>query len=109
MPRSSNINDIMPGGSGPVGGSAARTGGGITGSGARNINPVYKETVPKQTRQAAESRTTKYNKKLKNQLKSPDTKESSDIHIAKNNSGGSKPFSKGNYTPMGPKVPNKKK
>jgi hypothetical protein len=87
----------------------ARGIGGITGGGGSNVNPVYRETVPKQKRQAAESKATKYNKKLKEQIKSADTKASSDIHIAKNPSGGSKPFSKGNYTPMGPKVPNKKK
>jgi len=90
-----------------VGGSS-RGAGGISGAAGRNVNPVYKETVPKQTRQASEARQTQYNKKLKNQLKSPDTKESSDIHVAKNQSGGSAPFSKGNYTPTGPKVPTKR-
>lgn len=86
-----------------------RAAGGISGAGAKNINPIYKETVPKQIRQASEARKTQYNKKLKDQLKSSDTKESSDIHVAKNTSGGTKPFSKGNYPPTGPKVPNKKK
>jgi hypothetical protein len=90
-------------------GGGSRGAGGITGSGGRNVNPVYRETIPKQTRQAAEAKITQKTKAIKEKIKSPDVKESSDIHIAKNNSGGSRPFSKGNYTPMGPKVPNKKR
>ena len=90
-------------------GGGSRGAGGITGSAGRNVNPVYKETVPKQRRQAFEAKQTQYKKHVKDAVKSDDTKASSDIVVAKNNSGGKKPFSKGNYTPMGPKVPNKKR
>ena len=64
--------------------------------------------VPKKKREAFESGMTQYNKNVKKVLKSPEIKNSSDINIAKNKSGGSKPFSKGNYTPVGPKVLKKK-
>jgi hypothetical protein len=65
--------------------------------------------VPKKVRTAAEARITQKTKAIKNAVKSTDVKKGSDIVIAKNNSGGSRPFSKGNYPPMGPKVPSKKK
>lgn len=64
-----------------------------------------KRKVPKQQRQAFESGMTKYNKEVKKLVKSKNTKASDDIVVAKNKSGGKKPFSKGTYGPTGPKVP----
>jgi hypothetical protein len=68
-----------------------------------------RKTVPKQQRQAFESGMTKYNKEVKKLVKSGSTKASDDAVVAKNKSGGKKPFSKGTYGPTGPKVPVKPK
>ena len=68
-----------------------------------------KKTVPKQKRQAFEAGMTRYNKEVKKLVKSSNTKASDDVVVAKNKSGGKKPFSKGTYAPTGPKVPAKPK
>jgi hypothetical protein len=66
--------------------------------------------VPKQKRQAYEAKMTQYNKQVKKLVKSSGTKASDDIVVARNKSGGKKPFSKGTYGPTGgTKVPVKPK
>ena len=67
--------------------------------------PATNKTVPKKQRQASEAKMTQYNKNVKQLVKSSNTKASDDAVVAKNKSGGKKPFSKGTYGPTGPKVP----
>jgi hypothetical protein len=67
--------------------------------------PVTNKTVPEKQRQASEAKMTQYNKNVKQLVKSYNTKASDDAVVAKNKSGGKKPFSKGTYGPTGPKVP----
>jgi hypothetical protein len=67
------------------------------------------KSLPKAARKDADSSRKNYNQNVKAIVKSPEVKSDTSSFVAKNKSGGSKPFSKKSHMPSSPKVPTKGK
>lgn len=67
------------------------------------------KSLPKAARKVSDSSRTIYNKNVKAVVKGPEVKSGTDSVVAKNKSGGKKPFSKNTHMPSSPAVPKKGK